>query len=219
MPMNYRKWLPVLEKAKGKKMGISTMNSLAGGVIPTYESLFRNIDDTNDSVSVKALRFLASFQEISCILSGMPTKEQIDENCSAFDGTAEDYQRKNFEIVTHETLCSGCNYCSPCAVGIPIAACMQAYNHKILVDSSDTPVNDQVLTNEMLIRMRANGVNFPELKHCLNCHKCEKKCTQKIDISKRLRYIEKKQRNMDTHKEKCVKGLRKLRRYVPRIIV
>ena len=190
--MNYRKWLPVLEKTRWKKMGVSTMNSLAGGVIPTYERLFRNIDDTNDSVSVKALRFLASFPEVSCILSGMSNKEQIDKNCSAFNEIAEDYQRKNFEIVTEERLCSGCNYCSPCAVGIPIAACMQAYNHKILVDSSDIPVDDQVLTNEMFIRMRANGVNFPKLKQCLNCHKCEKKCTQKIDISKRLKYIEKK---------------------------
>lgn len=83
--MNYQKWLPVLKAARDRNMGVATMNSLAGGMIPKYSSLFKKLDDTNDSAAVKAMRFLASFDEVNTALSGMVSKTQIDENCSAFD--------------------------------------------------------------------------------------------------------------------------------------
>lgn len=187
--MNYRKWLPVLEETKRRKMGVATMNSLAGGVIPLYGNLFAQLDETDNSVPVKALRFLSSFEEIDVALSGMTSFEQIDENCSAFEKFLNK-ANKTFEIHTSQTLCSGCNYCAPCAVGIPISACLQAYNHKILLEAGNVESSEKSLANDIFIRVRANGVSFPELKSCIGCRVCEKRCTQKIDISQRMKELE-----------------------------
>lgn len=184
--MNYQKWLPVLKAARARNMGVATMNSLAGGMIPKYSSLFEKLDDTDDSVAVKAMRFLASFDEVDVALSGMTSKEQIDENCSAFNEDVYIRQQRNFRIETTQALCSGCNYCAPCTVGIPIADCMQAYNHKIMVESTEQSISEKTLANDIFVRTRANGVDFTKLKQCIGCRVCEKRCTQKINISGRL---------------------------------
>lgn len=181
--LNYEQWLPVLKLAKDKNVVVSTMNSLGGGLIPQYPNLFRNLDSTNDGVAVKALRFLAGFDELTVILSGMRTVAEIEENLKAFDSPVK--SPANFKLNTADKICSGCNYCAPCTVDIPISACMQAYNYKILVDS-DNSVTENFMANQIFTRMRANGVNFPSLKRCIGCRKCEARCTQKIKIAARM---------------------------------
>ncbi len=210
--MNYKKWVPVMHAAAEKKVAVVTMNSLGGGVIPRYAPLFETVDSSDAPVSVKALRYMASFPEISVLLSGMPTKEIVDENIRAFSRayTVENaVARDEFEIRVDETLCSGCGYCSPCSVGIPISSCMQAYNHKILVESAkNLMTGGQMsceqetgremsikqgnigLANEIFTRVRANGVIFPDLNKCISCRACERKCTQKIPISRRMKWLE-----------------------------
>lgn len=192
-PMNYKKWIPVLEMAESKKVAVATMNSLAGGIIPKYPKLFEKIDGTNSSSQEKALRFLAQFKAVSVILSGMATEEELKENCSVFESeikTKSINKIKSFEIPTTENLCSGCNYCSPCSVGIPIADLMQGYNHKILLDSSETQMDEQRKINSIFIKLRANGVQYLDIAKCIDCRLCEERCTQKINISERIRYLE-----------------------------
>ena len=207
--MNYQKWIPMMKAAASKKVAVIIMNSLGGGVIPRYAPLFKMIDSTEDPVPVKALRYMASFPEISVLLSGMPTKEMIDENVSAFDVAENVNVRNEFEIRVNETLCSGCGYCSPCSVGIPISSCMQAYNHRILVETEksiranltettekqlniDANENQKSngLANEIFTRIRANGVVFPDLNRCISCGVCETRCTQKIPIRCRMKWLE-----------------------------
>ena len=134
--LNFKHWETVLRTAKEKSIAVATMNSLAGGTIPKYESLFRTLDESGDSVPVKALRFVLQQTGVNVALSGMPTKEIIDENCSAIDRLECAISDTSYTIPVKETLCSGCNYCAPCTVGIPISSCMQAYNHQILVQAS-----------------------------------------------------------------------------------
>lgn len=183
--LNYQKWSAVIAECARRNIGIATMNSLAGGIIPRYGNLFEKLDKTSCSVPVKALRFLASFDVVNVLLSGMNEIEQIDENCSAFD-TPVPGNGRDFVLETRETLCTGCNYCAPCTVGIPISACLQAYNHKILVESSNAVSDEQKLVSDTFVVMRANGVDFTGLRKCIHCRRCEKKCTQKLNISQRL---------------------------------
>ena len=119
----------------------------------------------------------------------MPTREIIDENCRAIDRIDDIKSDWNFELPVKERLCSGCGYCAPCTVGIPISACMQSYNHKALVESGDNNVSEQKVANDVFTRIRANGVVFPELSRCISCHVCEKRCTQKINISDRMKWL------------------------------
>lgn len=187
--MNYKKWVPILKLAKEKNMGVATMNSLGGGIIPQYHSLFESLDQSDDPVSVKALRFLSSFPEIDVMLSGMMSKEQIDENCSALEEGQTSCQRPRFSIQTAETLCSGCGYCAPCTAKIPISACMQAYNHKILVESSGKSLSEKKIINDTFIRLRGNGVGLDDFNQCITCRMCEKRCTQKLNIVERLKFL------------------------------
>lgn len=120
----------------------------------------------------------------------MPTKEIIDENCMAADLIDDIISDSVFVLPVRDKLCSGCNYCEPCTAGIPISSCMQAYNHKILVDASGEKKAPQALANEIFIRVRANGTVFPDLKRCIGCRACEKRCTQKIEICKRMHWLE-----------------------------
>lgn len=63
---------------------------------------------------------------------------------------------------------------------------MQAYNHKIMVESTEQGITEKTLANDIFVRTRANGVDFTKLKQCIGCRVCEKRCTQKISISGRL---------------------------------
>lgn len=206
--INYEQWLPVIKLAKEKNIAVATMNSLGGGLIPQYPNLFKNLDSTEDSVAIKALRFLQSFEEITVILSGMRTIQEIDDNASAFDSVKK--SSTNFKLDTVDKLCSGCNYCAPCTVGIPISACMQAYNHKILVESSCTNTDEKILANEIFIRTRANGVNFTTLKNCISCKKCESRCTQKIKISERMQELSKLAKKFHYTNEDIQKRLKEI---------
>lgn len=187
--MNYKKWLPVLKAAKAQHMGIATMNSLGGGMIPSYARLFEKLDESSDSTAIKALRFLASFPEIDVLLSGMATKAQIAENCSAFQSSAPPQINYGFSVAVNETLCSGCNYCAPCVKGIPVSACMQAYNHKILIEAHGTQLSQQEIANQVFTRLRANGAGLVSLDACVACGACEQRCTQKIRITERIRQL------------------------------
>lgn len=191
--MNYGKWLTVLHAAKEKNMGVATMNSLGGGIIPQYRTLFGGLDTSDNSTPMKALRFLASFPDIDVILSGMTSKEQIDENCSPFMESISSYDGVNptFKIDVKENLCSGCNYCAPCSVKLPISACMQAYNQKIFAESAGDSLCEQRVANGVFISLRANGVGLTSFESCIACRKCEHRCTQKINIVERLKQMAK----------------------------
>lgn len=186
--MNYEKWLGVLKLADKKNIAVVTMNSLGGGMIPRYGSLFSNIDSTKDSIPIKALRFILRLPNVTVAMSGMPTREIIDENCQAVD--FDDTPLCCFTLPVSENLCTGCNYCTPCSVGIPISACMQAYNHKILTEASNISVRQKDLINELFKRARANGTFFPGQKNCIQCKSCEKRCTQGINIASRMKWLE-----------------------------
>lgn len=186
--MNYEKWLPVLKAAKARKMGVATMNSLGGGSILSYGELFDGLDSSGDTVPVKALRFLTSFPEIDVVLSGMTSKEQIDENCSPFMESTTSYDVVNppFRLNIKEKLCSGCNYCAPCTVGLPVSACMQAYNHKIFAESGEPDFSEQKAANSTFIRLRAEGAELVDFASCTACGECERRCTQGISIVERV---------------------------------
>lgn len=190
-PLNFEKWFEVLRFVGEKQIAVATMNSLGGGIIPLYKNLFQSIDESDDSVPIKALRFVMQLPNVQVALSGMPTREIIDENSMAVDKLNENCLCTNhFHIPVKENLCSGCNYCAPCTVGIPISSCMQAYNHRILVESSGAKESENIIVNNVFIRVRANGTVFPDLKRCIGCGLCEKRCTQKINIRERIKWLE-----------------------------
>lgn len=174
-----------IDASKKAGLGIAVMNPLGGGIIPKKADYFDFLRDTEDkNVQAAAMRFLISKPEISIALAGMGTLEEVIENVSFAENTNPFTDTKMEQIRSQlfdsmDKLCTGCRYCEFCPKEIPVSKYLQAYNSKILGKSEDC-------LNQLKWHF-----NIPKegVDACIECGICEKKCTQHIDIIKRLKEI------------------------------
>lgn len=130
-----------------------------------------------------ALRWIWDQPEVSTVLSGMSTMNQVKGNLKVADksgiGTLSAGERKLVERVKKKyqamTLigCTKCNYCMPCPHGIAIPANFEEYN-------------DAYVHNDLRNARSTYARFFNPTKRassCKHCGKCEKKCPQKLPIS------------------------------------
>jgi predicted aldo/keto reductase-like oxidoreductase len=188
---------PVLEKADELDIGIVTMNSLGGGLIPQNPEFFRFIKMENDeAVSTGALRFSYAHPQIICMLSGMAAIEELAENIQAvaseetFSGKSR-IEAASIGLAKLPGFCTGCGYCRGCPEGIDTAMMMQAYNQ--IYFTTDKPrynrYDKRLLENiNVTIKLLQQFSFLPEntVNPCKRCGLCEKKCTQFIPIIARL---------------------------------
>jgi len=90
-------------------------------------------------------------------------------------------ERLRIETHLHETfdgLCTGCGYCLPCPVDIPIPKFLDAYNQLILSHGDESTVNDRFRLHWNIDRQLAAT--------CAQCRACEQRCTQRLPIIQRL---------------------------------
>ncbi|MDR3357028.1 MAG: aldo/keto reductase [Spirochaetaceae bacterium] len=192
----------VLRRAAELNVGIVTMNTLGGGLIPQNEKTFSFIKTEGDAtVSRAALSFCYAHGEITTMLSGMANAGELHDNLGAVlrvMDRAEAEKRielaeKGFEGITG--YCTGCGYCMAdggCPAGIDTAAFMYSYNG--IFFPGGVPdfrrTEERMLENiRICYRLKMSFNILPESGEnpCLECGNCEKKCTQKIQIIKRVR--------------------------------
>lgn len=172
-----------MNTAYEKGIGVATMNSLGGGVIPNHQDYFSFLKHNKDeTVNVAALRYNASHKAVSVVLSGMSTMSDLMENVAAFENfePAETYFE---EINKNRTagmndLCTGCNYCAGCPQSLEINKLMLSYNEYIFSGKSRWK-----LLHDLHHKW---GYSENQIFSCINCKKCEQKCTQHLDITKRI---------------------------------
>ena len=163
----------VMEPIKG-----GTLVNVAGSVKQQFEEY------SDNSIADWALRFAASQENVSIVLSGMSNLEQMKENCETF---------KNFEKITRDehrflmkmareikkTLaidCSFCGYCvKECEMNIPIPDFFNLYNSEKLYSLEANFANYAT----------AAGSNAPA-SACTQCRACVDYCTQQLDIPELL---------------------------------
>ncbi|HUN53773.1 MAG TPA: aldo/keto reductase [Smithella sp.] len=181
--LNFRYREKGLHAAYAQGLGVVTMNSLAGGMIPLNPDYFSYLcTEPGQSVVDAALRFNAAHNEIAVVLSGMSTKEQVVENVRCFDRPLivsdrhiKHLKRKNSPLLN--TLCTGCNYCAGCPAGLEIHKLMMSYNRYLLSGKN---------IDEFLESLNKDWEMPLSEKQCLECGECENKCTQHIPIMKRI---------------------------------
>lgn len=130
-----------------------------------------------------ALQWLWDQPEVSVVLSGMSTMEQVEQNLNfgdnsrpgAFGAAEQELIAEVRERYRARTAipCTKCNYCMPCPNGVNIPGNFDFFNHAHLFD--DIPgarFRYQVFLTDA---QRAN--------RCIDCKTCEEKCPQKIPIS------------------------------------
>ena len=102
----------LIDMCAEKNIGFIVMKPLAGGAI--------------EDASL-AMRFVCANQNISVVIPGMAAIKELEQNLAAVENctplTCEELskiERMRKELGTQ--FCRRCNYCAPCAVGIPIPA-------------------------------------------------------------------------------------------------
>ncbi len=183
-----------LEYAAGKGLAVVIMEPLFGGTLADPPDEIRAIwrERGADPVDT-ALQWLWNKPEVSTVLSGMSTLEQVRRNvASACRSGAGSLGKEDLDLVARVRAkytdlspipCTKCGYCMPCPNGVDIPRNLELYN------------NSAVLKGSSLGLCRNLYNLLPEAERagsCVQCRECEEKCPQKIEISEQMPIVHKK---------------------------
>ncbi len=135
-----------------------------------------------ESIPGWSFRFLQGLENVTMVLSGMSTLEQLEDNLHTFEterplSPAE--QDALFDIARRMTggvPCTGCRYCTDyCPQGLDIPSLLTLYNEQHFNGSTSS------------ISLRVNALAADKRpENCLACRSCESVCPQGIRISEVL---------------------------------
>ena len=181
-----------IREAGKKGCALVIMEPLRGGGLSKAS---KPVFDIYDRYSEKrtpaewAFRFMIDKPEVSTILSGMSTIEQIKDNIRIF--SAPDVLPNCLNETEHQLLaeakaaylsrtaipCTGCEYCLPCPQGVDIPGIFAGYNEGFMFDSFENPMRSY-----MFIKTHGEGA-----ERCVECGACLTKCPQHIGIIEQLK--------------------------------
>ncbi len=170
---------------------VQVMEPIKGGTLMNVSDDVKKqfMDYSDKSIADWALRFAASQENVTVVLSGMSNLQQMTENCETF---------KNFEKITpedHKFLmkmahkikngfsidCSFCNYCiKDCEMNIPIPDFFNLYNSEVIYH----------LESNVDLYHTSAKVHAPA-SACSECGTCVDICTQQLDIPALLKDVAK----------------------------
>jgi predicted aldo/keto reductase-like oxidoreductase len=146
------------------------------------------------SAAAWALRWLWDQPEVTVVLSGMNTMEQLEDNTLAAEGAVpgclSSAERAVYPRLTevfrasYKTPCTGCGYCMPCPRSVNIPGCFAAYNASYAV-SLFTGFQQYTTSSNISLDARANG----SARNCAGCGACAGHCPQHIDIPGQLKRV------------------------------
>lgn len=132
------------------------------------------------------LRWLWDQPEVSMVLSGMSTPEQLEQNAALAarartHALTPDQQRAITRVAAayrrmHRIGCTGCNYCQPCPQGVRIPSAFRLVNQLAMFPESP----------DLRLQHRAMRAAL-KLDDCTDCGECAAKCPQKLAIPSLLK--------------------------------
>ena len=191
-----------IEYAASKGMGIFVMEPLKGGILagkmpPQAEEIFKKANPDKSNAQW-AMEWVLNNRNISCVLSGMNSFEQLDENLEmAYKTTPMSMSFEDMETVElvkrvmRDSLkinCSTCGYCMPCPQGVNIPECMKIYNEKYLFNHKGFVNQSRIDYFQYVGGIMGNSGNAGK---CNGCGRCLRKCPQKLDIISELKKVKK----------------------------
>ncbi|MBR3843756.1 MAG: aldo/keto reductase [Christensenellaceae bacterium] len=185
--------IPALRFAAEKNLGVIVMEPQRGG-------LLSNIEDEAKLAHIKgmgtpaemAFRFVIDRPEVTCVLSGMSTMQQVEENLATFDkfeaGNMSEAElqaltkiRESFESQI-QVECTACGYCMPCPFGVDIPISFRCLNDAHMVNMESGKRTYNIMTQR---------AGYPDsgAGQCQKCGLCETKCPQHISIREKLEQV------------------------------
>lgn len=190
-----------LHYAASKGLPVIIMEPLLGGRLVDRlperakevieQSAPSDMSETQAAVSL-ALRWLWDQPEVTVVLSGMSTEEQLLDNIAIADdatpGCLTEAEQATLDRVlalfkeSFRAPCTGCNYCMPCPKGINIPSLFNAYN-------TSYSVNWLTGAKNYFMSVGALGTDAHYTSDCVECGACVRKCPQQIAIPKELKNV------------------------------
>jgi predicted aldo/keto reductase-like oxidoreductase len=178
------------EVALKHKKPIIGMEPVRGGALatltPAAEAVLK-AHSSDSSIASWAIRYAASLTGMTCLLSGMSTIAQMEDNLKTYS-PFKPISQDELEIIekcllelskTAMISCTYCKYClSDCPQDIDIPVCFNLYNDSKRGAAS---WNLQGLYNAIPKNRRAGG--------CTACGVCVERCPQHLDIPKELKTV------------------------------
>ncbi|MEN6395360.1 MAG: aldo/keto reductase [Methanoregula sp.] len=197
MDEKYQAGTKGLKYAAKRGIGIVVMEPLRGGLLakdaPGIPEIL-NGAPVRRTPAEWGLRWVWNHREVTVVLSGMSTLEQVVQNIAyAEQGLPESLSKKELAIVGRvrdefnsriKIPCTGCRYCMPCKNGVDIPGCFEFYNQAHMYDAKDQVGG--------IYSWALSGMfgGIPGLASCcLSCGECEEKCPQGLPIQKHLKDI------------------------------
>jgi predicted aldo/keto reductase-like oxidoreductase len=185
MDVNNQAGTAGLNYAAARGMGVVVMEPLLGGRLVNPPEPVQEIWDSapvRRSPADWALQWLWNQPDVSVVLSGMSTFQQVEQNLSSANRSAMN-QLTSTEVALVERVrakyqeicpvpCTRCDYCQPCPNQVNIPRIFELYNQASMYN---------ILPHSR--REYANLALETRADMCVTCQECEEKCPQHIAIS------------------------------------
>ena len=182
-----------VKAAAAKGIPVVIMEPLRGGklvnMLPEKARKLFASDPAGRSPAEWAFSWLFDQPEVTVVLSGMNSKEMVEENVrTADEAVPGTLTEKDFALLEEvkkaikekeKVCCTGCRYCMPCPQGVDIPGTFASYNTMYTEGKSIGRfqyAQTVVLTKEPAFASQ-----------CIECGKCEKHCPQGLPIREKLK--------------------------------
>lgn len=188
---NYQAGKEGLKYAADKGLAVVVMEPLRGGKLAQTPPV--EVQEILDNAPAKktsvewALEWLWNQPEVSIILSGMSTMEQVEQNITtASKAKVNALTTEELEVVDKvkakykeltKVHCTACYYCMPCPAEVNIPGNFSLYNDVSMYKDKEKYYNRYNV--EMKETSRASA--------CVECGKCEEACPQHLPIRQYLK--------------------------------
>lgn len=191
MDENFQAGTRGLEYAYKKGLAVVVMEPIKGGRITVFPEEVARLwasAPVQRTPSEWALRWVWNHPEVTTVLSGMSTMEQVVENVASAEHS-EPYNLTADELVLlarvrdacrslSPVACTGCRYCVPCPNGVDIPRIFEFYNEAVIFHDVDRRRRMYIDPNMIKAEQRADK--------CLKCEQCLEKCPQKVSVPEKL---------------------------------
>ena len=211
--MNYSDWkhatrdvdaVHMYDKLTQLNIPIVLMEPLLGGRLASQPAPITDMlkaERPDKSVASWAFRFVGSFPQIMCVLSGMTRMEHLKDNLETyldFEPLTEGEFRLLEEVAIRmneypQVNCTDCKYCMPCPYGIDIPGVFKFYNDNVRAGTyvvSSEQKHYAKVRKQYLLEYNKAVPTLRQADHCIGCGICLSACPQRIQIPDELHRID-----------------------------
>ena len=185
MDRQYQAGIDGLKYAAEKSISLVIMEPIKGGKLSKASDDILEVWNNSDikrTPAEWALKWVYNFPEVSVVLSGMSTIEQVKENIEITDNSLpKSLTKREHELIdkvtniyTEKTKvgCTSCEYCLPCPQGVVIPEIFSLYNNYYVYGTEEQSISSYT---DLIEKEKDSS-------KCIECGECEQLCPQHLKI-------------------------------------